>query len=253
MAPVFGFGVYILLARVHDGTTLTNGIAFSALTLFSLLDQPMISFVYGSEDLMAVVNCFQRIQKHLLEKERTDCRIVHESQATELIDIDSTDDEGSQCSSSAVIRNLSAAWSVDDEPILKGLDLKIPAEGTTMIVGPVGSGKSTLLKVLLGEVPECTGSISTTFRNAAYCSQSPWITFGTVQQNIVGASQLDQRYYDRIVQACSLQLDLQQLPFGDQTKVGVRGSRLSGGQQMRVVGVLHPDLTITLPEICFRH
>ena len=202
---------------------------------------------------MAVVNCFQRIQKHLLEKERTDCRIFHGSQATELIHIDSTDNDGDQYSPSAVIQNLTAAWSVDDEPILRGLDFKIPAEGTTMIVGPVGSGKSTLLKVLLGEVPECTGSISTTFQNAAYCSQSPWITFGTVQQNIVGASQLDQRYYDRIVQACSLQLDLQQLPFGDQTKVGVRGSRLSGGQQMRVVSVFRPVLPLLCLKIAFRH
>lgn len=192
---------------------------------------------------MAVVNCFQRIQKHLLEKEREDCRSFHESQATELIDIEPTDND--QSSSSIIIRNLNAAWSVDDEPTLKDLDLKIPARGITMIVGPVGSGKSTLLKVLLGEVPECTGSISTTFRNAAYCSQSPWITFGTVQQNIIGASELDQRYYDRIVRACSLQLDFQQLPLGDQTKVGVRGSRLSGGQQMRVVSVLCPDLTVT--------
>ena len=213
----------------------------------------MISFLYGSEDIMAVGNCFQRIQKHLLEKERTDCRIFHESQATELIHIDSTDNDDDQNSSSAVIQNLTAAWSVDDEPILRGLGFKIPAEGTTMIVGPVGSGKSTLLKVLLGEVPECTGSISTTFQNAAYCSQSPWITFGTVQQNIVGASQLDQRYYDRIVQACSLQLDLQQLPFGDHTKVGVRGSRLSGGQQMRVVSVLHPVLPLLCLKIAFRH
>jgi ABC-type transport system involved in cytochrome bd biosynthesis fused ATPase/permease subunit len=104
-----------------------------------------------------------------------------------------------------------------------------------MIVGPVGCGKSTLLRVLLGEVPEVSGIISTTFKNAAYCSQSPWITFGTVRQNIVGASQWDQKWYDTVIQACSLQADLQQLPSGDQTKVGVRGSRLSGGQQMRVV------------------
>lgn len=207
----------------------------------------MISFVYGSEDLMAVVNCFQRIQKHLLETERTDCRVPLESQLTELIDINSTD-EGSQRTSSAVIRNLSAALSIDDEPILKDLNVKIPGEGITMIVGPVGSGKSTFLKALLGEVHECTGSISTTFQNAAYCSQSPWITFGTVQQNIVGTSQFDQRYYDRIIQACALQLDLQQLPAGDQTKVGVRGSQLSGGQQMRVVSVLYPDLVI----LCLR-
>lgn len=184
---------------------------------------------------MAVVNCFQRIQKHLMEKERVDCRISHDPQVTQLIDVDLTDGESSHRPPSVIIRDLSASWSVDDDPILKDLNFEVPAEGITMIVGPVGCGKSTLLKVMLGEIPECTGSVSTTFKHAAYCSQSPWITFGTVQQNIVGASPFDKEWYDRIVRVCSLQVDLQQLPFGDQTKVGVRGSRLSGGQQMRVV------------------
>lgn len=195
----------------------------------------MISLVDGSEDLMAVVNCFQRIQKHLMETERIDRRISHEPQEPPLIDVGSSDGGDNGRASSAVIRDLSASWSVDEDPILNGISFEVPTGGITMIVGPVGCGKSTLLKVLLGEVSECTGSVSTTFRHAAYCSQSPWITFGTVQQNIVGASPFDQKWYDRIIQVCSLQLDLQQLPFGDQTKVGVRGSRLSGGQQMRVV------------------
>lgn len=234
LAPVFGFGVYTLLSRNDEGATLTNGIAFSALTLFSLLDQPMIGLVDGSEDFMAVVNCFQRIQKHLSEMERVDHRITCEPQASPLIDVDIPDCERSG-PSSATLCGLSASWSVDADPILQDLDFEVPTEKVTMIVGPVGCGKSTLLKVLLGEVPECTGSLSTTFQHAAYCSQSPWITFGTVQQNIVGASPFDQRWYDRIIQVCSLRLDLQQLPSGDQTKVGVRGSRLSGGQQMRVV------------------
>ncbi|KAJ5678957.1 P-loop containing nucleoside triphosphate hydrolase protein [Penicillium macrosclerotiorum] len=234
LAPVFGFGVYIILARANDSGTLTNGLAFSALTLFSLLDQPMVSFVYGSEDIMAVVNCFQRIQKHLLETERDDCRLTHDLQKPQLIEVDHMDKHRSHDSFSIIARNLSASWSVDDEPVLKGLTFDISVGETTMIIGPVGSGKSTLLRVLLGEIPESSGMISTTYQNAAYCSQSPWITFGSIQQNIVGASQWDQKWYDRVIQACALQADLLQLPSGDQTKVGVRGSRLSGGQQMRV-------------------
>ncbi|KAJ5575262.1 P-loop containing nucleoside triphosphate hydrolase protein [Penicillium hetheringtonii] len=192
LAPVFGFGVYTLLSRNDEGATLTNGIAFSALTLFSLLDQPMIGLVDGSEDFMAVVNCFQRIQKHLSEMERVDHRITCEPQFPPLIDVDISENEGSG-PFSAILRGLSASWSVDNDPILQNLDFEAPTERITMIVGPVGCGKSTLLKVLLGEVPECTGSLSTTFKHAAYCSQSPWITFGTVQQNIVGASPFDQQ------------------------------------------------------------
>lgn len=235
LAPVFGFGVYIIIAQAQDSGTLTNSMAFSALTLFFLLDQPMIGFVDGAEDLMAVVNCFQRIQKHLLDTERTDCRLSHSAENPGLIDIEPTewqDDHGLSC---AVARDLSASWSVDDEPVLKKLNFEITTGLITMIVGPVGCGKSTLLRVLLGEIPEISGTVSTSFENAAYCSQSPWMIYGTIRQNIVGASQWDQKWYDTVIQACSLQTDLQQLPAGDQTKVGVRGSRLSGGQQMRVV------------------
>lgn len=194
-----------------------------------------MSFVIGAEDIMTVTNCFQRIQKHLLELERVDCRLLHDFQTSPLIDVETNSSQSTQGSSCAILSNISAGWSVDDDPVLNNLCVEVPAKGTTMIVGPVGCGKSTLLRVLLGEISEISGTISTTFQNAAYCSQSPWIIFGTVQQNIVGASQWDRLWYDRIVQACALQADLQQLPAGDQTKVGVRGSRLSGGQQIRVV------------------
>lgn len=243
MAPLFGFGVYVILARANDTATLTNGLAFSALTLFSLLDQPMGSIVNGSEDLMAVVNCFQRIQKHLMETERVDYRLKHDNPGSQSAQISSiaplivTDSSAWEhyVEPCAVIRNVSAAWSIDTEPVLKDLNIDIQESKVTMIVGPVGSGKSTFLKMLMGEIPECSGSISTSFTHAAYCSQMPWITFGTIQENIVGASPWDRPWYDQVTKSCALQADFQQLPAGDQTKAGVRGSRLSGGQQMRVV------------------
>ncbi|KAJ5639919.1 P-loop containing nucleoside triphosphate hydrolase protein [Penicillium longicatenatum] len=217
LAPVVGFGLYIILAKANGGPTLTNGTAFAALTLFSLLDAPVVSIVYGTEDLMTVVNCFQRIQQYLNETEREDRRLELPKEDPILID---TNENGGK--------------SFDDEPILKDLDFDIKQGNTTMIIGSVGCGKSTLLKALLGEVQECSGQVFTSYKTAAYCSQSPWVKFGTVQENIVGSSLWNKSWYDRVVHACALEFDLQQLPAGDQTKVGVRGSRLSGGQQMRV-------------------
>ncbi|KAJ5740408.1 P-loop containing nucleoside triphosphate hydrolase protein [Penicillium malachiteum] len=234
LAPVFGFGVYILMARANDTKTLTNGIAFSALTLFMLLDVAVVSISDEAEDFMALVNCFQRIQSYLLETERTDHRSSIKSEEPNLIDLEPIDDSIHETSSCIKARDLSVAWSIDDEFVLNNLSFDLEFRKTTMIVGPVGCGKSTLLKTFLGEAAECTGSIAVAYKNAAYCSQSPWISFSTIQENIVGASAWDQKWYDRVIQACALQLDLQHLPSGDQTKVGVRGSRLSGGQQMRV-------------------
>ncbi|KAJ5885116.1 hypothetical protein N7495_009626 [Penicillium taxi] len=236
LGPVFGFGAYIIIARVHDSATLTNGVAFSALALFSLLDQPLGAIVNGVEDYMAVVNCFQRIQKHLLARERIDYRLKHDSQSSLSYSLIETEfsTEPQDTKPCAIIRSLSASWAVDNEPVLKDLNLDIPSSKITMIVGPVGSGKSSFLKLLLGEIPECSGTISTSFTHAAYCSQSPWITFGTIQENIIGSLSWNQTWYNQVIKICALKSDFQQLSAGDLTKVGVLGSRLSGGQKMRV-------------------
>lgn len=135
----------------------------------------------------------------------------------------------------AIIKDVSAGYSVG-QPILRNLNLRIAHKKITMVVGPLGSGKSTLLKLLLGEIPNTSGSVLTTFAKAAYCPQSPWITWGTIQHNILGMSLWDKPWYNLVIRACALSTDFEDLPRGDQTNTGTRGSRLSGGQQMRVVG-----------------
>ncbi|KAF7713539.1 Uncharacterized protein PECH_000557 [Penicillium ucsense] len=238
LAPVFGFGVYAILAQAHDSGTLTNAMAFSALSFFVLIDSSIMSLIDGSEEIMSVINCFQRVQKFLLAKEHSDHRAVRSSDShlvDVLVDVDDHHERpSSQNTSCVTAKDVFAAWSIDSEPVLKSLNFEIRTGLTTMIVGPVGCGKSTLLKLLLGEIPEVSGTMCTTFANAAYCSQTPWTSFGTVRQNVVGPYLWDQEWYDTVIKACSLETDLQQLPAGDQTKVGVRGSRLSGGQKMRV-------------------
>lgn len=114
-----------------------------------------------------------------------------------------------------------------------------------MIVGRVGSGKSSLLMTLLSELPIQSGSIRIN-GSLSYASQEPWLFAGTIRENITIAwykragrdhrrlpVRLERRYRE-VLRLCCLDKDLENLPDGDQTLVGERGSTLSGGQRARV-------------------
>lgn len=228
---------------------MTDSIAFAALSLFELMNQPLIHIVDGFEHIQTVANSFRRIQEYLLSDEREDYRITPatrspSSEASSMSDekyeitvkekpvtISMLELEESQMA--ATIKDASTGYE-EGSAILKNLNLDIPRGQTTMIFGPIGSGKSTLLKLLLGEAPFTSGTITTSFTKAAFCPQTPWITWGSVQSNILGISEYEESWYHTVVEACSLSTDFEELPVGDQTNTGTRGSRLSGGQQMRV-------------------
>ncbi|GJN77161.1 hypothetical protein PLIIFM63780_000650 [Purpureocillium lilacinum] len=244
LAPVFGFLVYSLLARNNDNGTLTEGVAFASLSVFELLQQPMMYAIDGVEHVKTIINSFRRIQEYLQAKETEDYRITPESSSsssrTSICKVVEEKDMMlkekpalEKYHFSVTVQQGSAGYS-DDELILKELDFELPLGQTTVIMGPVGCGKSTLLKLILGELPVFSGTIVTSFSKAAYCSQSPWTTWGSIQSNIVGMSPWDQEWYASVVSACALSADFAELADGDQTPIGTRGARLSGGQQMRV-------------------
>jgi ABC-type multidrug transport system fused ATPase/permease subunit len=49
------------------------------------------------------------------------------------------------------------------------------------------------------------------------------------RNNILFGNVNDQKRYDRIIKACSLEPDLAILPGGDETEIGEKGINLSGG------------------------
>uniref|UniRef100_A0AAX7U695 ATP-binding cassette, sub-family C (CFTR/MRP), member 9 n=1 Tax=Astatotilapia calliptera TaxID=8154 RepID=A0AAX7U695_ASTCA len=132
----------------------------------------------------------------------------------------------------------------------------------TMIVGQVGCGKSSLLLAMLGEMQAIEGGVywsnfpfiksimddSVTYlfasiscgahsknRNSvAYAAQKSWLLNATVEENITFGSPFNKQRYKAVIDACSLQPDIDLLPFGDQTEIGERGINLSGGQRQRI-------------------
>jgi ABC-type multidrug transport system fused ATPase/permease subunit len=210
-----------------------------------------MTMLHGFEDYQTIINSFDRVQTYILSAVREDYRanpvlegsVRSPSQLPQ--DPDDLESSPGNIATSIsttrhtviTIKDADAGYSAD-EKVIKAINLAICRGETTMIVGPVGSGKSTLLRLILGEMPEVAGSVIVGYSKCAFCPQSPWITWGTVQSNILGMSTWDARWYNTVIRACSLVTDFEELPDGDQTMTGTRGSRLSGGQQMRVVSNL---------------
>ncbi|XP_070482630.1 ATP-binding cassette sub-family C member 8 isoform X6 [Equus przewalskii] len=150
-------------------------------------------------------------------------------------------------------------WTPDGIPTLSNITIRIPRGQLTMIVGQVGCGKSSLLLATLGEMQKISGAV---FWNSlpdsetgedpsperepaadadvrkrgpvAYASQKPWLLNATVEENITFESPFNKQRYKMVIEACSLQPDIDILPHGDQTQIGERGINLSGGQRQRI-------------------
>uniref|UniRef100_A0A669QYM7 ATP binding cassette subfamily C member 8 n=1 Tax=Phasianus colchicus TaxID=9054 RepID=A0A669QYM7_PHACC len=136
-------------------------------------------------------------------------------------------------------------WTPEGPPALSNIDIRIPQGQLTMIVGQVGCGKSSLLLAILGEMQKISGNISWSSwkllfcfsrkrGSVAYASQKPWLLNATVEENITFESSFNKQRYKAVIDACSLQPDIDILPHGDQTQIGERGINLSGGQRQRI-------------------
>ncbi|KAJ5076658.1 multidrug-resistance like protein 1 isoform i [Anaeramoeba ignava] len=116
---------------------------------------------------------------------------------------------------------------------LFNINATIKSHELTMIVGPVGSGKSSFLSAILGEIPRNSGSVFVS-GSIAFVPQTPWILNGTLKENIIFTSELDEERYRKTLEMCDLIEDLKALPVKDLTEIGEKGVNISGGQKQRI-------------------
>ena len=140
--------------------------------------------------------------------------------------------------------NISFAYS--DKAILENLNLTIPAGQTIALVGGTGSGKSTLIKLALGFIEPQTGRIffdqqdihtlskQSLRAQIGYVAQEPFLTDGTVAENIAYGQTPNMQAVEQAAQSAEAHAFISQLPLGYNSPVGERGSLLSGGQRQRI-------------------
>ena len=132
-------------------------------------------------------------------------------------------------------------------PILKGIDLIIPAGQTVAIVGPSGSGKSTIGRLLFRFYDVTGGAVTIDGQDLRQVTQSSLhAAIGVVPQDTVlfndtiayniayGREGATQDQIEGAARAARIHDFIQSLPEGYQTQVGERGLKLSGGEKQRV-------------------
>uniref|UniRef100_A0A8D0FDG9 ABC-type glutathione-S-conjugate transporter n=1 Tax=Strix occidentalis caurina TaxID=311401 RepID=A0A8D0FDG9_STROC len=113
------------------------------------------------------------------------------------------------------------------------INLMVPQGSLLAVVGQVGAGKSSLLSALLGELEKTDGCM-TMKDTAAYVPQQPWIQNASVEDNILFGKEIDETWFNRVIDACALQPDLESFPAGQKSEIGEKGINISGGQKQRV-------------------
>jgi ATP-binding cassette, subfamily B, multidrug efflux pump len=142
------------------------------------------------------------------------------------------------------LRNLN--FSYDGTPVLKDIDLEIPAGSSLAIVGPTGSGKTTLVSLipriydappgslLLDGRPIREYPLETLRANIGFVPQETFLFSDTVSENIAfGVADAADDEVRRAAKAASIAGDIEGFPGQYQTLVGERGITLSGGQKQR--------------------
>ncbi|CZT49492.1 related to multidrug resistance-associated protein [Rhynchosporium secalis] len=252
----FTLSAYAIVAKLSGGLPLNVATAITSLSIISLLNSPLTMFLLALPNVYVSSGCFQRIQVFLLEEPRADGRILgsdpnhSRAQSSYFAHVSSESDiELMQPAASKESANTQIVsegddvvievghfgWSATSQAIINDASLRLAAEHRlTMIVGSVGCGKSTLLKGILGETSTTRGTVFARFDEISFCEQTPWLINGTIRENIVAESSYDEHWYDKVIRACNLDVDIDHMPYRDATLVGSKGMILSGGQKQRL-------------------
>ena len=142
---------------------------------------------------------------------------------------------------------LGVGFGYDDaEPVLRGVDLHVPAAGTVAVVGATGAGKSSLVGLLVRLVDPTEGSVAfngadlrTLARGevsggAAFVPQTTFVFDDTVRGNVTLGEQFSDAQVWAALRLAQAEGFVSGLPRGLDTVVGERGTTLSGGQRQRV-------------------
>lgn len=217
---------------VIDGE-LTLGMMLSVSYIIGQLNAPVsqfLSFVYSLQDARIALERLAEIHKREDEESQDSGRL------TELPD-----------KHSLRLEKVRFSYPGMPDPVLKNIDLIIPANKVTAIVGASGSGKTTFMKLLLRFYEPGSGKVflGDTDLNAftqhawrEHCGsvmQEGFIFNDTIANNIAISDDFVDRFkLKKAVEVANIREFIEELPLSYNTKIGTDGMGMSGGQKQRL-------------------
>jgi ATP-binding cassette subfamily B protein len=186
-----------------------------------------------------VVNLFQRGTASVV---RIDELL---KEVPQIRDEDTADLEVSEIDGDISFRNLNFSYN-PGTPVLKDINLDIPAGSSLAIVGPTGSGKSTLVNliprlydaapgsVLIDGRPIRSYRVEDLRRSIGFVPQETFLFSDTIRENIAfGVATATEEEVEAAAVTAHIRNEILEFPKGFATMVGERGVTLSGGQKQR--------------------
>ena len=225
--------IFLSAKLVIDGQ-ITLGMMLAISSIVGSLNGPilqLISFIREAQD--AKISLARLSEIHEKEDEtQQEVSQIHE------IPVDSD----------IIIKDLSFRYIGSDTPVLENLNLTIPANKVTAIVGTSGSGKTTLMKLLLKFYEPNSGEILIDKTHLKTVAQKTWRSHvGTVMQegyifndtianNIaIGVDIINKERLVYASDVANIKEFIQNYPLGYNTKIGMEGVGMSTGQKQRLL------------------
>ncbi|PHG15946.1 multidrug ABC transporter [Bacillus toyonensis] len=131
---------------------------------------------------------------------------------------------------------------------LQNINVQIPINSMTAIVGHSGAGKSTLIDVLMGLIqpekgqvlidgtPLTTDNLLSLRQAISYVPQDPFLFNASIRENLmmIDSNVNEEQIWAALEFAAATEF-VRMLPNGLDTLIGDRGVRLSGGERQRLV------------------
>ena len=134
------------------------------------------------------------------------------------------------------------------DKVLNNIDLVIPADKVTAIVGASGSGKTTMLKMMLGFYAPVEGEVTLAGKKISRYSASCWrrecgtvmqegyVFSDTIADNIGVSDEIpDMKRVRQAAEIANIDTFVEELPLGYNTRIGADGHGLSTGQKQRLL------------------